>query len=276
MAESFGFGFWELDEPPESPRLQEESQESTDASPLLEILGNSTIPEPSTRLPSEQQMVNICMLSNAIFNLGQDITPENIWELWESGAGLPDISGAFRPGRPSQNQIRDYMQTQDYFIRMKEMGIELDENDSGLSAQQIGLVTILVAPDGKSIKQKLREAGIPYSLYQNWLKSKTFNAYYRRVADTVLRDAIAPATAKLAEAMSNGDLNATKLGFEITGHWDPSKQKQLDALNIVQIVLAVLEEEIPDTDHLRRIGTKISLRAGLMNQNTIQGEIANG
>lgn len=266
------YGFWETPEPPATPRVPALIEEFTEGSDLLELIGkNTNLPIPSTRMPSDQQIVNICLLSSALFNTGSPITCDAIWSLWESKSDLPETLGAFTPGgRPSQNQILDYMSTLDYEIRMKELGIELDPANTGLSAKQIGLVQLLVAPNGKSMKQRLRDAEVPYSLFNTWMRSEVFNAYYSKIANQVLHDAIPTSLARLAENAADGDLNSTKYFMELTGRHDPNARKVVDAQNLVRVILGVLEEEVTDVETLQRIGAKINTRAvGL----TIQGEI---
>lgn len=220
-----------------------------------------------------RQKKNICLIARSLVMLDQNINGENIWNLWPVGLNsknqvLPSITDpeergkVFRAGfRPTINQLQEFIKTQYFVESMKEMGIEVDPDDHGLTAEQMGFLTILSdISDGKDLKRKLRSAGVSWSTYQVWLKQPAFKAAYEKYMGDTLKDVIPFAQQQLAAKMAAGDTAATKLGFEITGFHDPTNRKQVDAQLLIQIILDVIEEEEKDPEILKRIANKISLR----------------
>lgn len=240
---------------------------------LAEIIGNEVeVAEEIVDLQLRQKKY-ISYLGRHLFIQELPLTGEGIWNNWPVGMNLdgrisagvkePEDRGrVFRAGpRPSINQIQAYMRTTDYELAMKEAGISVNLNDHGLTAEQMGFLTILSNPaDNRDLKKKLSASGVPWSKFQVWLKQRDFKAAYYRINGDVLKDMIPVAEQQLAAKMASGDIGAIKLGMEITGRHDPAGKKQVDAEHLIAIILEVMEEEIKDQSVLQRIASKISLR----------------
>lgn len=232
------------------------------------VSNNSVIDELDWR-----QRKNICILAKALYMQEQPITGQAIFALWPQGLNKKNVvtkeitdpaerGKVFRAGiRPTLHQIQEFLLTDLYRESMGALGIEVDPNDLGLTAEQIGLVTILAnVGDGKDLKRKLRDAGISWSKFEVWLKQPSFSAFYhKRMGDTV-KDMIPFAQQQIAAKMASGDLGAIKFGYELTGFYNPNDKKQVDAQALIQIILDVIEEEVTDSSKLKAIANKIQLR----------------
>jgi hypothetical protein len=151
---------------------------------------------------------------------------------------------------------------------MHLLGIEVDPEDTGLTAEQLGLLTILSNPaDGRDLKRKLSHAGITWAKYQVWLEQPIFKEYHSKIVGKALLQAIPMAEQQLAAKMVAGDLPSIKYGFEVSGRHDPNGKKQVDAQLLLQVLLEVIEEEVKDPDILRRIAAKAQIRG----MNAIEG-----
>ena len=228
---------------------------------LVGIIG-STVELPAIEIKlSDNQKKAVCLIYRAIFVDEGELNSQTIWEMWP--ASTVQNENYFRAGpRPTINDIQAFMGTEEFADKMELLGINVDLNDTGLSVEQLGLLTILTNPvDGRTLKAKLRAAGVTWSVYQAWLRHPKFQEMFRKWASTTLMDAIPAAEVQLANLMVSGDLPALKFGMEVTGRHDPANKRQVDGQKLAAIILGVIEEEIKDVNTLRAIGDKIQLRA---------------
>lgn len=257
-----------LPEPPvpsddSRPRISPEAvREAHSDAPLALIGAHVIVPDDDISI-TDNQRKTICIIYRAFFVDGEEVNAQLIWENWPTASGIRQNDKFFRSGpRPSINNIQSYLGTEDFASKMEELGINVDVTQTGLSVEQLGFLAILTnATDGRTLKAKLRAAGVSGAMYQAWMRQPRFAEMYKKWAGQTLMDAIPAAEIQLANAMASGDMPAIRLGLEVTGRHDPANKKQVDAQKLVGLILEVLEEEVPDVDVLRRIGSKIQLRA---------------
>lgn len=259
---------WGLSEPTEdgTDSLLSGTSEAVTEAPsdsLVGIIGSAiSLPEIEINL-SENQKKAICLIYRSLYVNEEIPDSGHIWDMWPESVRVKSSDNYFRPGpRPSVNDIQMYMGTDDFAEKMELLGVNVDLNETGLSVEQIGLLTILTNPtDGRTLKGKLKAAGVTWQVYQAWLKHPRFQEMYKKWASSTLMEAIPAAEVQLANLMTSGDLPALKFGMEVTGRHDPASKKQVDGQKLVGIILEVLEEKIKDTEILREIGNSIQLRA---------------
>src|SRR5690348_4832883 len=129
-------------------------------------------------------------------------------------------------GIPSVDQIYDYSDkrvtkatiskvalTDEFKQAMEQRGISWRPDDySGISTEQQYAIQILTDPThkAKTLQQKLKLAGIPYSVYRNWLKQPTFARHLNNLTEGMLSDHVGDLHTTLMNKALNGDLNAIK------------------------------------------------------------------
>lgn len=261
------------------PDLQEPLPEISGIPPLgdiptiAEIIGNEIeLAEETSKLQLRQRKY-IALIAKHLILMDERITGEAIYKNWPVGMNIrgeisakiknPEERGrAFRAGpRPYINEIQAYLRTREYALAMREMGYNIDLNDNGLTAEQMGFLTILANPsDGKDLRQKLRLAQVPWAKYQLWLKEREFRKAHDKMLGESLKAMMPIAEQQLAAKIASGDTNAIRFGMEVTGRHNPNGQKQLESEALLGILLEVIEEEIKDMDILRRIAAKVQLR----------------
>ena len=227
------------------------------------IIGSvATIPEEEINLVDSQKKA-ICLIYRALFVDQAEVNAQAIWEQWPESINNRRGGDYYRAGpRPPINEIQSYMGTEDFAALMERLGINVNLNETGLSVEQLGLLTILTNPtDGRTLKGKLKAAGVSWPTYQAWMRQPRFHAMFKKWASTTLMDAIPAAETQLANLMASGDMSAIRFGMEVTGRHDPANKKQVDGQKLVALILEVIEEEIKDVEILRAIGNKIQLRA---------------
>jgi hypothetical protein len=259
--------------------LQEPLPEISGIAPLgdipsiAEIIGNEIeLAEETSKLQLRQRKY-IALIAKHLILMDEPINGQAIYKNWPVGMNFegeispkiknPEDRGkAFRAGpRPYINEIQAYLRTREYALAMREMGFNIDLNDNGLTAEQMGLLTILSNPaDGKDLRGKLRLSGVPWAKYQLWLKEREFRKAHDKILGDSLKSMMPLAEQQLAAKIASGDINAIKFGMEVTGRHNPNGQKQLESEALLAILLEVIEEEIKDMGVLQRIASKVQLR----------------
>lgn len=266
-------------EPLLTSELQEPLPEISGIQPLgevptiAEIIGNEIeLAEETSKLQLRQRKY-IALIAKQLILMDEPINGQAIYKNWPVGMNFdgeisskiknPEDRGkAFRAGpRPYINEIQAYLRTREYALAMREMGFSIDLNDNGLTAEQMGFLTILSNPsDGKDLRGKLRLSGIPWAKYQLWLKEREFRKAHDKILGDSLKSMMPLAEQQLAAKIASGDINAIKFGMEVTGRHNPNGQKQLESEALLAILLEVIEEEIKDMGVLQRIASKVQLR----------------
>lgn len=275
MSETFG---WDAPEKPQvddsEPLPRWDLPPDDEVSTLAETIGkNVQLFEESKITLDGRQKLHIKMTARGLFTLGQSITGQAIFDLWPRGMNLsgtvnssisdPEERGrVFRAGaRPSINEIQVFLSSDDFRNGMAELGVEIDPSESGLTVEQLGLLTILSNPaDGRDLKRKLSHAGISWAKYQAWREQTVFSKAHDQIVGETLKKMMPMAKQQLAAKIASGDISAIKFGMEVTGEHDPNGKKQLDAKAFLGILLEIIEEEVTDQATLQRIAAKVSLR----------------
>ena len=265
MTDSTGWGLGALSSSQTDSRTSGASEALTEAPSrsVASYVGSAvTVPEIEINLKQSQKNA-ICLIYRALFVDNSELNAQAIWEMWPESVNNRKGGDYYRAGpRPPINEIQSYMGTEDFAGLMERLGINVNLNETGLSVEQLGLLTILTNPtDGRTLKGKLKASGVSWPTYQAWMKQPRFHAMYKSWASTTLIDAIPAAETQLANLMASGDLSAIRFGMEVTGRHDPANKKQVDGQKLVALILEVIEEEIKDVEILRAIGNKIQLRA---------------
>ena len=243
-------------------------------SALLEVIGNTVgIPEPIPFNLSEKQKRYIELYSRQLTVKKELVTGQAIWDLWPAGYAKGRVSSVItdpverakvaRVGqRPMIGDIQGYLETTDYAEQMKELGIEVNTKATGLTTEQMGFITYFSNyTDGKNIRQKLKDSGVSWSKFQAWRAQPVFARYYDELLGESIKDAIPFAKQQIAAKMGAGDISAIKFGMELTGDYDPRGQQQVDARQLVTVILEVLEEKIKDPAILLDIAASITLKS---------------
>lgn len=274
---TFGFGSDPSEEPPvpvSRPLPSEMEPSSEPVSTILEVIGKNTESLYSVPINMDgRQKLQIELTAKQLFISGQRITGEAIWTLWpkglqSNGRVSPSITDksergtVFRAGfRPEIREIQSFLNTDEYLLAMEKLGVELDPINSGLTVEQMGLLTILSNPaDGRDLKRKLSHAGITWNKYQAWLSQPVFEKHHEEILGKTLKQMMPVAKQMIAAKIAAGDTAMIKFGMEVTGEHDPASKKQVDAKAFIGILLEIIEEEVKDPSVLQRIGAKISLR----------------
>lgn len=128
---------------------------------------------------------------------------------------------------------------------------------SGLTTEQDYVIQKLCDPsDGKTLMQKLKQLGIPYSKYTAWMKQPVFKAVVESHTHNLMQDNNA-SLVQLAKKAGEGDLAAIKYLHELNGTFDPNRQTVIDAMSMVSMVIEIITKHVKDPVALSGISEDI-------------------
>lgn len=129
-----------------------------------------------------------------------------------------------------------------------------------LSPTQIYAVQILTNPTNRlPLARKLKMAGVSYATYRAWLKQPAFAEYITKISEDMLGEHVADVHTRVLEKATNGDIQAIKLYYELTGRHDPQKQQMVDLNGVIGLLLEVITRYVPDAVALGKITADIDL-----------------
>ena len=173
-----------------------------------------------------------------------------------------DTSGPNKAEAPTVSEIHEYLQTEEYLMKMAQLGIALDVSDDGLTPKQIAYLTLLSdITNTTPPAQKARKVGATWLEIQAWQFNPAFRAAYAKLGGDAVKAAIPLAELALASRMAHGDQKSIEFGFAMTGHFDPAKNKQIDAQKLFAILLEIIEDNVKDPVILHQIGQDVQLKA---------------
>jgi len=103
--------------------------------------------------------------------------------------------------------------------------------------QLLAINTVLDFSDTRTRQKKLASVGLSTTKFNSWLKQPAFNQYLQKRAEAMLGDSLHEGHTALLRSVQQGDLNAVKFLFEVTGRYNPRQ----DSINIESFLIRVLE-----------------------------------
>jgi hypothetical protein len=123
-----------------------------------------------------------------------------------------------------------------------------------LTPEQIFCISIITDPTNrKTFGEKLKQAGISHTTYKAWLKNPTFATKISEIGESLLNDNIATVHARLVQRADQGDINAIKLFYEVSGRHDPAQKQMLDIGRVMGLMLEVITRYVTNTETLKKI-----------------------
>ena len=170
---------------------------------------------------------------------------------------------------PSVKEIKDYsgvqertiskvIATREFKDTMQARGFQWQQ--AKLSPEQEFAVGIITDPTRKGdMNSKLRAAGVSYSQYRAWMKQPHFKDFISKVGEDMLGEHIQDVHTSVMNRATNGDINAAKLVYELTGRYDPARQQMVDLQNVIGLILEVITRYVRDPATLDAIATDVAI-----------------
>lgn len=201
------------------------------------------------------------------------VTEEEIWTvlgavqaLWLTGKGrLPGFADISERARIADWKIDVILADPEFRTRCQLRGISWPKkwdrlkHDSAvirsrLTPDQVMALQIVTDPtNNRTLQQKLKQAGITYATWRNWMREPNFADAVKTTAEEMLQDMIAPTHTTIARKASSGDIAAANLLYQLTGRHDPNKQQMLEFTKVIGLLLEVISRHVTDPAVLGRV-----------------------
>lgn len=133
----------------------------------------------------------------------------------------------------------------------------------GMTPKQDAALNIILDPSQSiSLKERLRRARVPMAQYRAWMKQPQFRAYVEGLAGGMLKDFEADMMTSLVGLAVEGDREAIKYAFEMSGKHNPKQQDSLNVKEVMLQIISIIQRHVTDPETLHNIGNEIMLLTG--------------
>jgi hypothetical protein len=161
------------------------------------------------------------------------------------GRAIPDAKDVMEYVQGSTiKTVARIMETPEFVLAVKNRGVPW-ENINGLTTRQMLAITVMTNPhDRRNPAAKLKAVGVSHSQYAAWCKQPVFKRHMERVTEGLINDNIGLMQTALVNKATNGDLNAIKFVYEMTGKHDPASKEVIQLRSIVSMLLEILSRHL--------------------------------
>lgn len=116
----------------------------------------------------------------------------------------------------------------------------------GLTEKQATALPLLTNPgDARSTTAKLKDIGVSYGTFQNWMRQPLFSRLYRERTERVLEDIVPAAIVGLATNVESGNQRSIEFALKMSGRFDPDAVEVQNARTIVLTLVEAIEKHAP-------------------------------
>jgi hypothetical protein len=109
-----------------------------------------------------------------------------------------------------------------------------------------------------SLERRLKNAGITWHQWQQWMNNPSFRAHHDRLSEQVFRQAQASVDTQVASGALDGKLDFIKYYNELSGKHDPAKRAHKDIQQILNDIVDIITRNVSDPAVLARISAELS------------------
>lgn len=203
---------------------------------------------------------------------------EQMW--WEDNGTVPTNEKVAEETGVALSTIADYWKDETFRVALSARGITFDNrpDSKALTMKQLQVANMMMNTlDRRSMREKLKEAGILPQELAGWMRSPAFQEHLRRRGENLFQGADPAAYKGLVSAVEAGDLKAIQLFFEMRGIYNPKLQVSLD-LNVIFIrIIEIISKHVTDPATLNAIAVEMeSLASGPVGESPQQAALPVG
>lgn len=160
--------------------------------------------------------------------------------------------------------IGKIVQTVEFQQAIELRGIPWKSDYKGITPEQQRVITLITNPtDRRPLGRRLKSAGVSWATYQAWCKQPHFKNYVDKLAEEILQENISTAHTMLTNRVQNGDLNAIKFFYELTGRHDPNRVENVNLRAVITQILEIIQRRVRDPETLQAIASDMSMLGGV-------------
>lgn len=182
--------------------------------------------------------------------------------LYADSDGLPDPEEVSKLSGVPLVMVIGITKTVKFKALMERRGIRWTSNTavlSQLTSEQIIGINVVLTPDTrKSVEKRLKDAGLDYSQWRNWMKDPKFRKTVDQLSEKYLNENMVLAHRALVDKAVGGNVPALRLFYEVSGRYSQNNQEQSNLVQIIQMLLEVLTRRVSDPVILRDINQDFS------------------
>jgi len=131
------------------------------------------------------------------------------------------------------------------------MHVELKGKPSQFTASQIAAATkFLDVHDRRTLQTKLKEVGCTTTQWNAWMRDKQFKEFVLQSASDSFEDTIAEAQNGLRTAIANGETQAIKFYYELTGRYNSGEGNTQNLKLVVAQIIESIQRRVKDPEVL--------------------------
>ena len=213
------------------------------------------IPSGGFKKMDDHQKENAAILCQTLYSGGMAINPQELYNVWPTTGIRSKLAGE----RPEVHDLANFMQSSQFAEMMADRDVDWDDSDV-ITPQQMATVQFMSVNTGSQLS-KLRKCGVSTAQWKSWSRQRKFMQYYKEVMESQLKDSVPEMKAALANKAMEGDVNAIKFAFEVTGEYNPNYKAAVDAQALVGVIIDAIMEEVKDPELRDRIQNRITMKA---------------
>lgn len=185
-------------------------------------------------------------------------------EALQATGAAPTLSDVmpYMPGDLTENRVKTIMGTQAFRAACEARGIALSPRPGITPEQDYALSIILDPTAGAGLAQRLKKAKVSMAKYRAWMRNPVFKAHVQGLADGVLKEYESDMLTSLTGLAVDGDLNAIKFAFEVSGKHNPAANQVMNSRELMVQFMTIIQKHVQDPALLQAIGNDFMLLAG--------------
>lgn len=162
--------------------------------------------------------------------------------------------------------VEKIMKAPQFKLALEARGLPVGGKALGLTYEQAMALQIILDPsDGLTLQKKLKKAGVSATRYRTWMRNPNFRHHVEEVAGNLIHEHLPDMMVQLVGKATEGDLNAIKYSFEVSGRHDPAanarRQGNIDVMVVLSRMQEIIQRHVKDPETVLAIAEDFRLLA---------------
>lgn len=171
---------------------------------------------------------------------------------------------AAKPHKVTPKELDEFFEFEGTVKSLEARGIiapwSLSNSPTGLTKDQLAVAASLNSiKDRRSDDKKLRDLDVTHRQFTGWMHNKTFANYMKASSNNLVENYEHEAHTGLLRSLANGNVQAMKLYYEMTGRYNPAYENGVNVQQLMTRLIEIIQQEVQDPDTLSRIAAKFQM-----------------
>jgi hypothetical protein len=204
-------------------------------------------------------------------------------EFWSEHKAFPSYAEIKKnvDGLSSNDEVESELYSEVVRSMLKNRGVDysvtLKKEDpdyihpSRLSDKQLAVISTLLNPlDTRSQSKKLADLGVKPVTFAGWMRGQRFSEYFKARSEELFGDALPLAHEALMRKVTDGDIRAIKLFYEVSGRYTGTRKEEVTNLRLLLVRVTEIMQRYLDPNTMRQVIDELNtlmLTSGVPNHN---------